>query len=322
MKRAAALFLLATTIACSGSRDPANPASPSATGPNGADSAAAGHAVLRVPADYTTVQAAVAAAASGDTIEVSPGTYCERVMIVGKADLRIHSPAGQRAILDGSCLDRLDAGIHLMNSTNVEIMGFIIQHFEYGLQVMSSTQSRFLLNEVRFNTTVPRTGVAAKSRGVAILLKGSSANTVIQNSLHDNGRNGVVVDGGSGNTIQSNRLADNNLENGGCNLMLTGGTSSNSVVENEITGTYGVGVMIGPGGVVSGNHVAQNRIHGFAGPGIIAMATATGNVIEQNNARDNGLTFVSPQDVDLFDVSQPVDNTWRRNLGTCGPGVC
>jgi hypothetical protein len=26
--------------------------------------------------------------------------------------------------------------------------------------------------------------------------------------------------------------------------------------------------------------------------------------------------------VDLFDFTQPTDNTWNRNLGTCGPGVC
>jgi hypothetical protein len=45
-------------------------------------------------------------------------------------------------------------------------------------------------------------------------------------------------------------------------------------------------------------------------------------VIEQNDARGNGLTWASPRNVDLYDWTNPVANTWVRNLGTCGPGVC
>jgi hypothetical protein len=78
--------------------------------------------------------------------------------------------------------------------------------------------------------------------------------------------------------------------------------------------------MIGPG-VASGNRVMQNRIHGFPGPGIIAIASAAGNYIEQNDVRGNGRSFAAPQNVDLFDQTQPTDNTWLRNLGTCGPGI-
>lgn len=46
-------------------------------------------ATLRVPADYATIQAAVDAAAPGDTILISPGVYEEAVTIQGKADLTI-----------------------------------------------------------------------------------------------------------------------------------------------------------------------------------------------------------------------------------------
>jgi parallel beta-helix repeat protein len=277
-------------------------------------------AVLRVPDDYATIQAAVDAAQSGDTINVAPGAYCEHVVIT-KSNLRLHS-AGGRAVVNGDCVGKRGAGIHVMGASGVEIMGFTVEHFEYGFQLMSISGSQIHSNTVRANLTVPRTGVIAGSRGIGILLQNSTDTVVSENDLEENGRDGITLNGGSGNTIQANRLVDNNLEQGGCNLMVTGTASGNSVVENTITGTFGAGIMIGPA-AATGNAFAQNRIHGFGGPGIIAMAAASGNFIEQNDARGNGLTYASPQNVDLFDATQPVpDNTWLRNLGTCGPGVC
>jgi hypothetical protein len=107
--------------------------------------------------------------------------------------------------------------------------------------------------------------------------------------------------------------------------MVNGYARDNTIAENQVLGTYGVGIMIGPGdapGAVTGNHFAQNSIHGFGGPGITAQLGTTGNVIEQNDARGNGLNFASPRNVDLWDFTNPVANIWARNLGTCGPGVC
>ena len=47
--------------------------------------AAAAPQVINVPADQPTIQAAVAAAASGDTILLAPGTYQGGVWVQGKA---------------------------------------------------------------------------------------------------------------------------------------------------------------------------------------------------------------------------------------------
>lgn len=63
----------------------------------------AARSVIRVPGDYSTIQAAVEAANSGDTIEVAAGVYCENVNIVGKSDLRLHTPPGRPAVLSGDC---------------------------------------------------------------------------------------------------------------------------------------------------------------------------------------------------------------------------
>jgi parallel beta-helix repeat protein len=284
--------------------------------------AAEARSVIRVPGDFPTIQAAIDAAEPGDTVQVAGGTYCENVVIT-KSDLRLRTtPGTDQAVIDGTCVGGLGAGIHVMGKTSVEIMGFAIQHFEWGIYVHSTTASLIHLNEARFNNTVVRAGVPAQSRGFGILLEGSSGNTVSQNDLHDNGRNGIVVRGSStSNVVRANRLKDNNLDGGGCNLMVSGTASDNSIVENEVVGTLGSGIMIGPG-LATGNRVAQNRVHGFAGPGILLMAATVGNLIEQNDARSNGLTYTPPRNVDLFDSNAPGANTWSRNLGTCGPGVC
>jgi parallel beta-helix repeat protein len=321
MKWTACLIALSLTVACSGSPDSVNPVSPGLTGSGGMDAAPQARGVIHVPGDYATIQAAVNAAAPGDTIQVASGVYCESVNI-NKSNLRLHTPPGaRRAIVTGDCpeVNRLGAGIHVMNATGVEIQGFVVEHFEFGIHLMSVTRARIHLNESRHHRTRP--GVPAASRGIGILLEGSNVNTVSQNRLFDNGRNGITLFGSTGNIVRGNRLENNNVVNSPgspCNLMLAAGSNDNAIVENEIVGIYGLGIMIGPG-IATGNKVAQNRIHGFPGPGIIAMASVADNFIEQNNATGNATgngTF------DLLDQSDPVDNTWNRNQGTCGPGVC
>ena len=291
--------------------------------------------MIRVPKDHATIQAAVDAAGPGARIQVASGVYCEHVVIT-KSNLQLQSPPGAGVVITGDCpaVNRLDAGIQVKDAQGVEITGFIVEYFEWGIQLVNTTGSRVHLNEARHNRTIPRTGVGGGSRGMGIQVRASSSNVVSQNYLHENGRNGINVVGLSavassdGNVVRANRLEDNNLENAvtnvACNLMVNGYARDNIIAENEVVGTYGVGIMVGPGsapGAVTANRFAQNRVHGFGGPGITAQGlNSTGNMIEQNDARGNGLNFASPQNVDLWDYTQL--NIWERNLGTCKPGVC
>jgi len=293
-----------------------------------------GGSVIRVPGDFATIQAAVDAARPGDTIQVGPGVYCENI-VIQTSGLRLRTqPGANRAVIDGTCLGGIGSGIHVMRAEGVQIMGFLVEHFRMGIYLHSTSRSRVHLNEVRFNATGP-----GLSGGHGIILDASSFNAVDQNDVHDNGHLGIGVHGASsGNVVRGNRLRDNNLDSGvlrNCNLMVWNGATDNWIMENLLVGGppelgpgdlpgFGTGIMIGPG-IATGNHVEQNRVHGFAGPGIIVMSVATENIVEQNDARNNGRAYAAPMDVDLYDQTDPADNQWNRNLGTCAPsstGVC
>src|SRR5690242_15536142 len=58
--------------------------------------------VIHVPADYSTIQAAINAAGNGDVIQVSPGTYTENLNFLGKA-IQVTGLQGPTAtIIDGN----------------------------------------------------------------------------------------------------------------------------------------------------------------------------------------------------------------------------
>src|SRR6476620_2528465 len=58
--------------------------------------------IIRVPADQPTIQAAIAAASNGDTVQVAAGTYVESLNFLGKA-IRVTSEQGPDVtIIDGN----------------------------------------------------------------------------------------------------------------------------------------------------------------------------------------------------------------------------
>jgi parallel beta-helix repeat protein len=285
-------------------------------------------AVLRVPGAFPTIQDAVDAARPGDIIQVAAGTYCENVVISTRGIRLRAAPAGPNggAILSGACKTG-GYGFHVLGASaedpvsGVEISGFTVEGFDTGILLQFATGSRIHLNEVRENVY---RGSSSPSYGRAqgIVLLRASFNDITQNWIHDNGHLGIgLLNGSNGNLIRANRLIDNQAQQGAypgyaCSLMLWGATNSgNRIVENEIRGALGFGLMIGSG-IQTGNLVAQNRIHGHAWEGIVVYPGSFDNVIQQNNVRGNGLEGWP----DMAEFNHHTMNTWERNLGTCEPG--
>ena len=83
-------------------------------------------ATIHVPADQPTIQAAVAAAASGDIVLVSPGTYVENIDIQGKA-VTLQSASGPAVtVIDGN---HAGAVVSMSNvPTGGAVIGFTLRN--------------------------------------------------------------------------------------------------------------------------------------------------------------------------------------------------
>src|SRR5438093_8574236 len=62
-------------------------------------------AIIHVPADQPTIQAAINSAGAGDTVLVAPGTYVENINFLGKA-ITVTSAGGPTVtVIDGNQAD-------------------------------------------------------------------------------------------------------------------------------------------------------------------------------------------------------------------------
>jgi hypothetical protein len=96
-------------------------------------------ATLQVPGQYPTIQKAINASRTGDTILVAPGTYVGSLVIQNKGSLTLESEGGaQDTIIDGDGADIAVAVSAPFNShdRHVRIAGFTIRNgHEYGIHV-------------------------------------------------------------------------------------------------------------------------------------------------------------------------------------------
>lgn len=97
-----------------------------AIAPHAAVTAQGRTAVLKVPGDYPTISAAIAAANPGDTVRVAGGTYREQV-VVDKA-IKLHGAGREKTIIDGeNRTDLTSLGqVRVVAAGDVEVSGFTI----------------------------------------------------------------------------------------------------------------------------------------------------------------------------------------------------
>jgi parallel beta-helix repeat protein len=280
--------------------------------------------VLRVPGQYSTIQAAVDAAQPNDIIHVAARTYAENVVITTPG-LRLRGACG--AVIDGTGLSGI--GIQVRGTsvatpvTAVEVSGFEVRNFERGIIVQWAVNAGVHHNEVHQN--VDKTPPLALGDATGIELITTHFSEVSENVVHDNGEGGIQLRVGSTqNTIRANRVYGNGTQHttdpNGRGILVTGlGTHDNRVLENEVIGNYGQGILLArPLGTapITGNLVGQNRVHDNQRSGIAIMYAAIDNIVLQNDARWNNLSGLPPcYRCNLVDLSIGA-NVWARNLGT------
>jgi parallel beta-helix repeat protein len=246
--------------------------------------ASAAELTVGTDGQYKTIQQAVNAAKSGDTISVAPGTYTENVVV--DKSLTIIAASGRPTVQAADS----SADVFLLTSSGVHIDGLKITGGASGVHIQQTSKC-----------TV--TDIVARDNKRAVYLSYSSNNKVSESDLANNGY-GVYSDYSSNNTIASNVAtgetgADNALGDG---VFLNYG-DSNTVTRNNLSVNrdYGISLYHSPQNIISNNTISTNKqigvrlgeesnkntltfntISGNTDLGILILK-ATGNQIYLNN---------------------------------------
>jgi parallel beta-helix repeat protein len=269
------------------------------------------------PDAYPTISAAVAAAQPGDTINVSPGTYNESVVV----------KVPNITILGGQPTDADDppSGPSIVNPTGglygfdvqadrVTIQGFTVQGDgstnTVGFNLARSVSGDQLLGNVISNNTF---GIYLNSDGVY--------QTVVANNLFSNnnapgsaGGNGIYSDQGA-----SNVLIQNNSFTGHKNasIIFVGPSSSQTnltIQGNQISGGASPGtpeaailLVNTTNSLIASNTITNTPFNGIGLFGGVSNVTIDGNTIR--DCAGSGIDFAHP----ISDLTTPNTNNTVRN---------
>ena len=213
-----------------------------------------------------------------------------------------------------------------MNTSGVEISGFIVEKFDTGILLENVYHSEISEVETRFNVNPasPRSDAIRFQNGLDLI--NSDNNHITEVFAHHNGHNGITLKGGSNNnTLEENTTNDNGIHPlvlaspAGCGIQIsrggTTGNNNNTVIDNEsLRNAFGILISGSraafPGS--TGNLIEGNDVHGNARSGIDVRNGGSNNVIVDNDATDNG--GGGAPNIDLNDQGA-LDNIWEDNKG-------
>ena len=243
-------------------------------------------------ATYSTIQAAVNAASTGDRIRVCPGTYAEQVSIpAGKNNLTLESMQHWAAVIQAptaigapstiasrngpqniagvhvpAVLSSPKAIVRVNGAQNVTIKDFTIQgpgdggcdSLEYGIRIDAGGSATVLWNHITHIRDQPFSGC---QNGVGI-------------------QAGRAADSTSGSVIAKSNVIDDFQKNG---ITISNTGSTGTIANNTITGA-------GPTPII-----AQNGIQVSSGAtGTVKSNTVSGNVYSPGTVTSTGILLFGP----------------------------
>jgi len=192
---------------------------------------------ITVPDDYPTIQAAVDAASSGDTVYVRAGTYFEWVHVTKSLKL-IGENANTTTVQ--SPITNYGAGIEL-SANNVTVTGFTIKKYATGIRLQSSyntiEENIIMLNDDRNiysynsqNNTIRNNVISNATWGFDVD-NWCDHNVITGNRISHN-EWGLYLDDSYGNTLR-----DNNMTNNMYNFRVTGSNLNHYIHDIDTSNT-------------------------------------------------------------------------------------
>lgn len=267
---------------------------------------------LLVPKDHQTIQAAIDAAAPGDTVLVSAGTYRERIRLKPGVTLRsdgddargdLGLKRAERTIINGTGGNEDFPGVMMAEDSTVD--GFTVTgvgaYDDAAWNAHYATQG-----EDQSYDRIGKPGVA----GIAVI--GITNCEVANNIVHHVGYSGIITMGGEGKRVSAHihhNIAYRNMGGGIGAMMHSSPTiESNTCFENFYAGIghatqayplvinnvcysnirAGIGISEGSKPIVRGNKCYKNRRAGIG----VRTGEETTPLIEHNECYDNDMAGI------------------------------
>jgi len=195
-----------------------------------------------VPDDYSTIQEAINNATEGDTIFVREGTYYENVVV--NKSVSLIGENKDSTVINGN----LTGTVVVITANSTSISGFTIQNSggspHSGVYLISTANCEIIGNVIINNYD-----------GIGLLRTVNS--TIVENSVIDCERDGVMLAWSQENEIASNevtRSSNNAIE-------LCFDSQLNAVTENKITGNaIGIGIYDSDENDIHSNMIIGNNL--------------------------------------------------------------
>lgn len=221
--------------------------------------------------DFTTIQAAIDASTTGDTVIVHPGLYVENVYFGGKSIVLRSTDPTDTATVAATIIDGNSSGSVVTfkgtETSDCVLSGFTIRNGKAGYPFPDNRGGGIY------------GGAYDKSRALI------ENNCITSNSASGGGGGLVDFDG----TVRNNTITGNIAVFGaGGGLYRCNGTIENNTITSNSALQFEGGGLYGCDGIIRNNVIAHNRAHLNGGGLMDCYGTIENNTIVYNSAGDRG----------------------------------